>query len=52
MTASLVLPTFVLWATLMRALLVAAKLLPPSCRQCGMLLERRELGEAICQCSR
>jgi hypothetical protein len=52
MTGQVVLPTFVLWATLMRGLLVAAKLLPPSCRRCGMLLERRVLGEPVCQCHR
>jgi uncharacterized Zn finger protein (UPF0148 family) len=52
MTGQLVLPMFVLWATLFRGLLVAARMLPPSCARCGMLLERRELGESICQCHR
>lgn len=51
MAASLVLPTFVLWATLMRGLLVAAKLVPPSCRRCGLAFERRELGQPVCRCS-
>jgi hypothetical protein len=51
MAAWLVLPTFVLWATLMRGLLVAAKLLPQCCRRCGLAFERRELGEPVCRCS-
>ena len=38
------------WATLMRALFVQAQLLPPTCARCGMQLERRALGEAICSC--
>jgi len=51
MVASLVLPSFVLWATLMRGLLVAAKLLPPSCRRCGLAFERRVMGEPVCRCA-
>ena len=39
-------------ATLMRGLLVAAKLLPPSCGRCGLQLERRNLGETVCRCGR
>ncbi len=31
----MILPYFVLWATLVNALLVKAKLLPPSCVRCG-----------------
>jgi hypothetical protein len=38
------------WATLMRALFVRARLLPATCARCGMQLERRALGEAICSC--
>ena len=45
-----VLPYFVLWATLMRGLLVAAKILPPICRRCGLDLERRRLGDPVCRC--
>jgi hypothetical protein len=37
-------------ATLMRGLLVAAKVLPPSCARCGVQLERRALGEPVCRC--
>jgi hypothetical protein len=39
-----------LWATLMRALLVRARLLPATCARCGRQLERRALGEPICSC--
>jgi len=46
-----VLPYFVLWATLMRGLLVAAKILPPMCRRCGLDLERRRLGDPVCRCA-
>ncbi len=51
MTAQLLLPYFVLWATLMRALLVAAKIVPPLCARCGLNFERRALGEPVCRCS-
>jgi len=40
-----------LWVTLMRALLVKARILPPTCARCGLVLERRRLGESICDCS-
>lgn len=50
MTTQLIAPYFVLWATLMRGLLVAAKILPPTCGRCGRNLERRKLGEQICRC--
>ena len=39
-----------LWATLMRALLVRAHVLPPTCARCGLQLERRALGDRICRC--
>ena len=32
-----------LWATLMRALLVKARVLPATCARCGRLFERRPL---------
>jgi hypothetical protein len=51
MAGSLVLPTFVLWATLMRGLLVAAKLLPVCCSRCGLAFERRKLGQPVCRCA-
>jgi len=39
------------WATLMRALLVKARVLPPTCARCGLPFERRALGERVCRCS-
>jgi hypothetical protein len=40
----------VLWAVLFRALLVRAKLAPPTCGRCGRTYERRALGEPVCSC--
>jgi uncharacterized Zn finger protein (UPF0148 family) len=48
----LVLPYLVAFATVARAVLVTAKVLPPSCAQCGLPLERRRLGQTICGCGR
>jgi len=48
----LVLPYLALWAALMRALLVKATVLPPTCARCGLRFERRELGEVVCSCGR
>jgi hypothetical protein len=48
---SLILPYFVLFATLMRALLVRANLAPPMCGRCGLKFERQSLGESVCTCS-
>ena len=39
-----------LWGTLMRALLVKARVLPATCARCGLQFERRALGETICRC--
>jgi hypothetical protein len=39
-----------LWATLMRALLVKAQVLPPTCARCGLRYERHALGESVCSC--
>jgi hypothetical protein len=41
----------VFWATLMRALLVRAKVVPANCAHCGLPFERRALGEPVCRCS-
>jgi hypothetical protein len=49
-SVQLLLPYFVLWATLMRGLLVAAKIVPPLCARCGLVLERRQLGDPVCRC--
>jgi hypothetical protein len=47
-----VLAQLILAAVLLRALIVKAQLLPPSCGRCGRHLERRELGEPVCSCGR
>jgi hypothetical protein len=38
------------WMTVARAVLVFAQKLPPTCRDCGLKLERRYLGESVCRC--
>jgi hypothetical protein len=48
----LAIPYIVLWVVMMRALLVRAQILPPTCSRCGRPYERRDLGESICSCSR
>jgi hypothetical protein len=50
MTAQLLVPYMVLWAALMRALLVRAQIAPPLCARCGLKQERSSLGETICRC--
>jgi hypothetical protein len=49
-SATVILLYLVFAATLARALLVQAKVLPPSCARCGYRLERRALGERVCRC--
>jgi hypothetical protein len=44
------LPYLVLWAAMVRALLVRARIAPRSCGRCGRLFERRSLGEPVCRC--
>lgn len=46
----LFLPYLALMLCLVRSLLVAAKVVAPQCRRCGLQQERRELGERICNC--
>jgi hypothetical protein len=46
----LIIPYMVLWAALLRALLVRAKIAPMLCGRCGLKLERSQLGESICSC--
>jgi hypothetical protein len=48
----LFLPYLALWAALMRALLVKAGILAPTCGRCGLRYERQELGETVCSCGR
>jgi len=51
MSGQLLVPYMVLWASLMRALLLRARIAPPLCARCGLKLERSELGETICRCA-
>ena len=50
MSAPFIVGYVLLWASLMRALLVKARVLPPTCARCGLPLERRALGDRICGC--
>jgi hypothetical protein len=50
MNKTVVLLELIVVLTLMRSLLVAAKVVPPSCARCGVQLERRALGEPVCRC--
>jgi hypothetical protein len=50
MTGAFIVVYALFWATLMRALLVKARLLPPTCARCGLPFERRALGERVCGC--
>jgi hypothetical protein len=51
MGATLMIPWFAFWASLMRALFVRAQLLPATCGRCGLRYERRALGEVVCSCA-
>jgi hypothetical protein len=51
MELTIILMELIFAATLMRSLLVAANVLPPTCANCGQQLERRELGEPVCRCA-
>ena len=51
MSGQVLVPYVVLWAALMRALLVRARIAPAICARCGLKLERSQLGEQICSCS-
>jgi hypothetical protein len=37
--------------TFVRSMLVAAKVVPPSCHRCGLVRERRDLGDRVCRCA-
>ena len=39
-----------LWIVLIRTLLVRHQVLPPTCRRCGLPLERTRMGTRICRC--
>jgi uncharacterized Zn finger protein (UPF0148 family) len=50
MSGPLLIMYVLLWATLMRALLVTARVLPPTCARCGLPFERRAMGDRVCGC--
>jgi hypothetical protein len=50
MTSWLLLTYLGLAATLVRSLLIAAKVVPSLCRACGKQQERRDIGDEICRC--
>jgi hypothetical protein len=52
MTTQLLVGYAVLWATLVKALLAKAKVIPAECARCGLAYERRELGQPVCGCRR
>jgi hypothetical protein len=52
MTVQLVIAYAALWATLLNALLVRARVVPLHCANCGKPFERRELGGRVCTCER
>jgi hypothetical protein len=49
-SSAFLVPWAMVWVVLLRALLVAADLLPRTCRRCGRAVERSRLGEEICAC--
>jgi hypothetical protein len=51
-SVTLLAPYAMLWLVLMRALLVRARVLAPTCSRCGLKLERQALGDRICGCGR
>jgi hypothetical protein len=51
MTGPLVAAYFLFAAVLTRALLVRARLAPPTCASCGLPFERQRLGDPVCRCN-
>jgi hypothetical protein len=49
---ALVIPYLAFWVVLMRAMLVRAEVLPPTCGRCNLRFERAYLGEPVCGCGR
>ena len=46
------LPYLVFWAVSMQAILVWARVVPPSCAHCGRPFEIRYSGQPVCTCSK
>ena len=51
MTTQMLIGYAAFWVVLFRALLTRARVIPASCARCGLLFERRELGQRICGCN-
>jgi hypothetical protein len=50
--SGMIVATFVIFAaTLTRALLVHARIAPPTCAHCGLPRERQRLGDPRCKCA-
>jgi hypothetical protein len=52
MNSQLLVAYVVLGVVLLKPLLVRARVIPPECARCGLVFERRELGQPVCTCSR
>ena len=50
MTTCLVAPYLLFFIALVRAFLVRAQVLAPTCARCGLKYEREQLGERVCSC--
>lgn len=50
MTTWMLLAYLALAASLLRSMLVAAEKVPRACARCGLQVERRSLGERVCNC--
>jgi hypothetical protein len=50
MSVTMLAPYAMLWIVLMRALLVRARMLAPTCPRCALKFERDRLGERVCSC--
>jgi len=50
MSLGLAAVALVLAASMVRALVVQARISPPFCARCGAKLERSRMGEQICTC--
>lgn len=46
------LPYLVFWAVSMQAILVRARVVPPSCARCGRPFAQRYNGQPVCTCSK
>lgn len=52
MNSQLLVAYVVLGFMLLKRLLVHVRVIPPECARCGLVVERRELGQPVCTCGR